>query len=193
MNDVQTFAVWLALSPIAAGLSVLGLFVLTDAPSLPLLGMLVLWFGFLMSVAAVIVALLGHVRARREGVRWQHRWSVSAAIATLVVSGYPLGLACFHAGWMWGTRYTVEFENRAETPWSVDMRGPGVDEVVRVTAGGQTSRTLWFGGDGELTLSTEGVDVVADEYVTNDLGGAAVAVRERDGSVHVMRGQGRRY
>lgn len=176
-----------ALLPMAVGLSVLGLFVLTDAMALALFGVVVLWFGVVATVAAALYAILGHARSRRDGIDRAQRWRVSAFLVALIVANYPLAAVCASAGIAWATRYTLELHNRAETPWRVGLRGPGVDEAVTVAAGERTSRRLWFCGDGELTLQAgdHAEPLVVEPYVTNGLGGEAGVTRCTNGELFV--------
>lgn len=186
MNRVQALAAMYALLPMAVGLSVLGLFVLTDAAALPLFGVVVLWFGVVATVTAAVCAIRGHARARCDGVERAQRWRVSACLAALIVANYPLAAVCASAGIAWETRYTLQLVNGADTPWLVELRGPGVDEQLTVPAGASPLRRMWFRGDGALTLRADGREAVVEGYVTHNLGGEASVVRGRDGAIRVF-------
>ena len=104
MNSVQAAAAWFALLPMAAGLSVLGLFVLTDNDVFPVLGLLLLWIGFTMTVAASVLAVVGHRRAARDGMPRVDRWRITACLLALICAAYPVAAVCMVGGVMWATR-----------------------------------------------------------------------------------------
>jgi hypothetical protein len=98
-----------------------------------------------------------------------------------------MAAVCFSAGIGWATRYTLELDNRAATPWTdVELRAPGVEQMLTVPTGATLTRSLWFRGDGVLTLRADGRETVVEGYVTHNLGGDATVVRERDGTVRVI-------
>lgn len=186
VNPRQELAAQFALMPMLVGLSILGLTVLTDdAALLPLAGVLCVYAGFSMNVAGVVLAVVGHVRARREGVALAQRWRVTGCLVALLVAAWPTAAVCFDAGIAWITRYSLRLSNRAQTPWLVELRGPGLEDALTIAPGEHTIRRYWFGGDGSLRLRADGREVEVEGYVTPNLRGDAAVMRNSDGSVVV--------
>ena len=193
MNTAQSKATLWALLPMAVGVSILGLFVVTDAQVLAVVGVTWLYVGFVINAFGAVLVVVGHRRALRDGVARLQRWRVTGCLSALLLANWPVAGVCTYAGWLWFTRYSITLRNEAATPWSVELRGPGVAEGVTVPADAATSLRVWFDNYGALTLHADGADTVVDGYVAGAFGGAADIVRARDGAVVVReQRQGRR-
>ena len=176
--------------PLAAGVSVFLLWLLTGSEIFVLLGIAVLFLGLILfAIGGIALARASWVMARKPNYETV-RGSVFA-IAALLVVNFPVA-----GGILWTVsylqkRYLVTIDNRsAEALEEVRLFGGGCEEFLGwIASGDSEEQGLWFEQDGQLKIefrrSGRQEAHIVESYVTGGLGGWALVIVDAEGKVSV--------
>ncbi len=176
--------------PLATGVSVFLLWLLTDSELFMLLGLGILFLGLvLFGVGSIALARASWLMASKPGYETV-RGSVFACAALLLANFPVAGGILWSVGYL-QTRYLVTIENQSsEALEAVRLVGGGCDESLGSIAGEDTAvQAMWFDRDGQLKVEFRHSGLqeahIVEGYVTTGLGGQARVVVDPDGDVSV--------
>jgi hypothetical protein len=175
--------------PLATGISIFLLWLMTGWTPLMFAGLATLYAGFLLVLGGLVVlgvAIVKMIRARAWTPALKRR---SALVALLLIVNFPAAGAIIWAVVYLETIYTVTISNHSSsTIEQAAISGGGVSvQLGQIKSGARVTKRFFIEHKGELVLSgIEGgrpLNVVIDGYVTNSGGGHKEVEISPNGSI----------
>ena len=179
-------------APLTIGISVFLLWLITGGRWLELVGIFVLYTGF-ASVVSGLVLLTFWVLRRIHSDDWAREQLMGRTIfvAIVLVINFPVAGLILWTTYNLSTRYTVVVRNNGSASMeSGAITGGGVSlDLGSIDPGASVTKRFRIGQDGILMFSGEQggrkLQIVVDDYVTNDGGGQKKIDIFPDGTVQV--------
>ena len=179
-------------APLTIGISMFLLWLITGWQWLELVGIFVLYTGFASVVSGLVLLALWVLRRIRSG-DWAREQLMGRTIfaAIVLVINFPAAGLILWTTYNLSTRYTVVVRNYGSASIeSGAITGGGVSlEIGSIEPGASVTKRFHVGHDGTLRFSGEQggrkLQMVVDDYVTNDGGGQKQIDIFPDGTVQV--------